>query len=53
VQSALCQPVSDDADVDELFSTYDSVLRDIANLLAPLHVVRYRTGRLAPWFAYR
>ena len=48
--SALCQPVSDDADVDELFSTYDSVLRDVADRFAPQHAVRYRTGRLAPWF---
>ena len=28
--SPLCHPVSENADVDELFAVYDSVLRDIA-----------------------
>ena len=32
--SALCQPVAEDADVDMLFSTYDQVLRDIADVCA-------------------
>jgi len=38
---ALCQPISDDADVDELFSTYDSELRDVADRFTPQHAVRY------------
>jgi hypothetical protein len=49
-ESALCRAVADDVDVDELFATYDSVLRDVANRLAPQHVLRHRAGRLAPWF---
>ena len=50
--SALCQPrcTDDDDDVDELFATYDRVMRDIVDQLAPLHTVRCRTGRIAPWF---
>ena len=32
------------------FSTYDSVLRDVADRFAPQHAVQYCTGRLAPWF---
>jgi len=48
--SALCQPVAEDADVDTLFSTYDQVLRDIADRSAPLHNVRRRADRRAPWF---
>lgn len=49
-ESELCQPVSSDADVDRLFDTYDAVLRDIADRMAPLHTIRRRRGRLAPWF---
>jgi len=48
--SVLCQPVPDDANVDELFSMYDSVLRDIADRFAPSHVIRRRVDRRAPWF---
>jgi len=40
--SPLCQPVSDDTDVDQLFATYDAVLRDIADKLAPAHSTRRR-----------
>jgi len=47
--SPLCQPVPDDADVDQLFTDYDAVLRDIADKLAPLHAVRRRPGRPTPW----
>ena len=39
----LCQPVADDANVDDLFTEYETVL-------APLHVIRRPAGRLAPWF---
>jgi len=49
-ESELCQPVSPDADVDQLFDKYDAVMRDIADRLAPRHTVRRRPGRLAPWF---
>ena len=49
-ESELCQPVSPDADVDQLFDKYDTVLRGIADRLAPLHTVRRRHGRRAPWF---
>jgi len=36
--------------VDELFATYDNVLRDIADRLAPAHMVYSRVQPLAPWF---
>jgi len=49
-ESELCQPMSSDADIDRLFDTYDAVLRDITNRIAPLHTIRRRRGRLAPWF---
>ena len=45
--SLLCQPVPDDANVDELFNTYDSVLRDIADRFAPSHTIRRRADRRA------
>jgi len=48
--SALCQPVPPDTNVDMLFDTYDNVLCDIADRLAPLHTVQRRTDRRAPWF---
>ena len=48
--SELCQPVSTDTDVDQLFDTYDAVLRKVADDLAPVHNIRRRRGRLAPWF---
>ena len=35
--SSLCNAVSADADVDQLFETYNTVLRDIADQLAPSH----------------
>jgi len=50
MDSPLCQAVSDDADVDEMFQTYETVLCDIANRIAPRHNIRRRAGRLAPWF---
>ena len=50
LDSKLCQPVSPDSDVDNLFDTYDTVLRDIADRLAPVHVIRRPRGRPAPWF---
>jgi Reverse transcriptase (RNA-dependent DNA polymerase) len=34
----------------ELFDTYDSVLRNIADRFAPAHSVRCRRRLLAPWF---
>ena len=43
--SRLCQPVPDDADVEEPIAIYDAVLRDIADKLAPVHTVRRRPGR--------
>jgi len=30
--------------------TYDNILHDIADCLAPLHTVRRRADRRAPWF---
>jgi len=48
--SPLCHPVSENADADELFAVYDSVLRDIADRVAPPHNIRRRSGHLAPWF---
>ena len=50
-KSELCQPPpSDDADVDQLFATYDTVLRGIADRLAPQHSIRRPASRLSPWF---
>ena len=39
-----------DGDVDHLFACYNTVLRDIADRVAPQHSLRRRAGRLAPWF---
>ena len=47
--SEICRPPPHGADVDQLF-TYDTVLRDVADHLAPLHSVRRQRGRLSPWF---
>jgi len=46
----LCRPVACDANVDHLFDTYETVLRQVADSLAPQHSLRLRTGRLAPTF---
>ena len=48
--SRLCQPVPDDADVEQLFASYDAVLRDIADKLAPMHTIRRGPGWPTPWF---
>jgi len=48
--SELCRPPPDDVDVDQLFTTYDTVLCDVADHLVPLHSVRRRRGCLSPWF---
>jgi len=48
--SPLCQPVPEDAEVDDLFATYDDVLRRAADSLAPKHPLRRPASRLAPWF---
>ena len=50
IDSKLCQPVSPDSDVDDLFETYDTVLWDTADRFAPVHVIRRRRGRPTPWF---
>jgi len=46
----LSHPVSQNADVDELFAVYNSILREIADRVAPPHNVRRRSAHLAPWF---
>jgi len=53
--SELCCPPPNDADVDQLFMTYDSLLLlraewDVADHLAPLHRVHHQRGHLCPWF---
>jgi len=48
--SCLCQPVPDDADVDQLFASYEAVLCDIADKLAPVRAIHRRPGRPTPWF---
>jgi len=48
--SLLCQPVPADATIDELFETYDSVIRDVADRLAPQHTLEHRADRRGPWF---
>lgn len=50
MDSELCRPVAHDANIDDLFDTYGTVLRQAADSLAPLHSVRRRAGRSAPWF---
>ena len=40
----------DDADVEQLFESYDAVLRDIADKLAPMHTIRRGPGWPTPWF---
>ena len=47
--SELCRRPPDDANVDQLFATYDTVLRDVADRLSPLHGVRRLSDRLSPW----
>jgi len=46
----LCQPVPDDANVDDLFSAYNSVLRDTSDRFAPPQSIQRRADRRAPWF---
>ena len=48
--SDLCCPVSSDCAVNRMFDTYESVLRNVADKLAPSHTVRRSFKRLAPWF---
>ena len=48
--SQLCAGLSTDTDVDELFTTHNTVLQDIADQLAPSIVRRRRPGRPTPWF---
>ena len=48
--SPLARPVAVGVIVDELFSTYNSVLRDVVDSLAPRHRLHLRPGRSAPWF---
>ena len=39
-----------DADVDQLFASYEAALRDIADKLAPVRTIRRHHGRPTPWF---
>jgi len=39
-----------DADADQVFTMYNTVLREIANQVAALRRIRRRTGRSTPWF---
>ena len=47
--SSLANP-STTASAEELFSAYDSVLREIADRFAPLHSIKSRLHPLSPWF---
>ena len=50
-RTASCRPPSsDDADVDQLFATYNTVLRGIVDRLVPQHNIRRPASRLSPWF---
>jgi len=49
-ESTLCQPLSSSMGVDDMFSQYDAVLRDIVDRLAPEHFVHTRLRYLSPWF---
>jgi len=44
-ESALCQPIPPDTNVDILFDTYDKLLCDVAGRLAPLHTVQLTSYR--------
>ena len=46
----LCSTVPDDADVDQLFDAYNTILGNIVDQLAPVHAIRHRPGRPTPWF---
>ena len=51
--SPLCcpsAPATSDSDVDQLFDTYNTVLLEVVDQLAPSHVIRRRPGRPTPWF---
>jgi len=48
--SELSRPPPEDADVDQLFATYDAVLCGISDRLASPHRVRRRRGCLSSWF---
>ena len=50
MDSQLCRPVSADADVDQLFHTYNTVLLAIADKFAPARSTRRRPIRPTPWF---
>jgi len=47
--SPLSTPPSADADVEQLSTTYDTMLRDIADRLVPSRTIYYRAGRPTPW----
>jgi exonuclease III len=47
--SDLVRPPAD-GNVDELFQLYDSVLRQVADRLAPTHSVHCRIKPMSPWF---
>ena len=49
-KSELSRPADVAHDVDQLFRTYESVLGNVADQLAPSHVVKRRLKRIAPWF---
>jgi len=48
--SQLCQPVSPDVAIDELFDTYEWTMLDIADRFAPLYALGRQADRRAPWF---
>jgi hypothetical protein len=48
--SDLFKPQPDDVDVDQLFLMYETALRNIADRLAPQHVIRRHPDCSAPWF---
>jgi len=50
VDSPLGQSLYPDVTSDELFTVYDQTLRNIADRLAPEHVVQSQVRRQCPWF---
>jgi len=48
--SVLSHPPAPSQSIDELFATYDKVLRDTADRLVPTHTVHSRVQPLSPWF---
>ena len=48
--SPICSSIVNGASSAELFETYDSTLRSLADRFAPVHTIKHRKQLLSPWF---